>query len=124
LIARGRNPRPWLGVSLMPLNRRAANQLGVSASAGLIVGNVYPGSGAALAGLRGAIMQDSFNGVVIQQLGDVILAVDGQAVASTEDLQNALKSKKPGQNVDVEILRQNRRASITVKLGTLPQEYR
>jgi S1-C subfamily serine protease len=124
LIAKGRNPRPWLGVSLMPLNRRAASQLGVSATSGLIVGQVYQGSGAAQAGLRGAIMQDSFSGVVIQQLGDVILAIDGQPVATADDLQNALKNKKPGQTVDVEVLRQNRRASITVKLGELPQEYR
>jgi S1-C subfamily serine protease len=124
LIAKGRISRPWLGVSLMPLNRRAATQLGVSVTAGLIVGNVYPGSGAAQAGLRGAVIQDSYNGVVIQQLGDVILAVDGQPVASTDDLQNALKSKRPGQTADVEILRQNRRASVTVKLGELPQEYR
>jgi S1-C subfamily serine protease len=124
LIAKGRILRPWLGVSLMPLNRRAATQLGVSVTAGLIVGNVYPGSGAAQAGLRGAVIQDSYNGVVIQQLGDVILAVDGQPVASTDDLQNALKSKRPGQTADVEILRQNRRASVTVKLGELPQEYR
>jgi S1-C subfamily serine protease len=124
LIAKGRVSRPWLGVSLMPLNRRAATQLGVSVTAGLIVGNVYPGSGAAQAGLRGAVIQDSYNGVVIQQLGDVILAVDGQPVASTDDLQNALKSKRPGQTADVEILRQNRRASVTVKLGELPQEYR
>jgi len=124
LIAKGRISRPWLGVSLMPLNRRAATQLGVSVTAGLIVGNVYPGSGAAQAGLRGAVIQDSYNGVVIQQLGDVILAVDGQPVASTDDLQNALKNKRPGQTADVEILRQNRRASVTVKLGELPQEYR
>jgi S1-C subfamily serine protease len=124
LIAKGRVSRPWLGVSLMPLNRRAANQLGVPVSSGLIVGKVYSGSGAAQAGLRGAVIQESYNGVIIQQLGDVILAVDGQPVASTEDLQNALKNKRPGQTADVEVLRQNRRASITVKLSELPQEYR
>jgi S1-C subfamily serine protease len=124
LIARGRFARPWLGVSLMPLNRRAASQLGLSVTSGLIVGNVYNGSGAAQAGLRSAVVQESFNGIVIQQLGDVILSVDGQAVANTDDLQRALKDKRPGQTVDLEILRQNRRASITVKLGELPQEYR
>ncbi len=57
LIAKGRVSRSWLGVSLMPLNRRAAAQLGVSVNSGLIVGNVYAGSGAALAGLRGAVVQ-------------------------------------------------------------------
>jgi putative serine protease PepD len=124
LIAKGRVSRPWLGVSLMPLNRRAATQLGLSVNSGLIVGSVYNGSGAAQAGLRGAVMQDSYNGVVIQQVNDVILTVDGQPVASTDDLQNALKDKKPGQVVELEILRQNRRASISVKLGELPQEYR
>jgi S1-C subfamily serine protease len=122
LIATG--ARPWLGVSLMPLNRRAATQLGLPVTSGLIVGNVYNGSGAAQAGLRSAVVQESYNGLVIQQIGDVILSVDGQAVASTDDLQTALKGKRPGQMVSLEILRQNRRASISVKLGELPQEYK
>lgn len=124
LIAKGHVARPWLGVSLMPLNPRAARQLGVSVDSGLIVGRVYPGSGAAQAGMRGAVVQESFSGVIIQQLGDIILAVDGQPIASTDDLQKALKPKRPGQTADVEVLRQNRRASITVKLSELPQQER
>jgi putative serine protease PepD len=125
LIAKGHISRPWMGVSLMPLSARSARQLGLSVDKGLIVGNVYRGSGAAQAGLRGSVIQETaFGGTILQQLGDVILAVNGQTVTNTDDLQNALKDKRPGQAVDVEILRQNRRASISVTLSELPQEYR
>src|SRR5262249_7197582 len=56
LIAKGRVTRPWLGVSLMPLPARVARQLGLSVDSGLLVGDVYRNSGAAQAGLRGAVI--------------------------------------------------------------------
>jgi S1-C subfamily serine protease len=125
LIAKGHISRPWLGVSLMPLPARSARQLGLSVDKGLIVGEVYRGSGAAQAGLRGSVIQETaFGGTILQQLGDIILTVSSQPVANTDDLQNALKDKRPGQKVDVEILRQNRRVSITLTLSEMPQEYR
>ncbi|MBI3652522.1 MAG: trypsin-like peptidase domain-containing protein [Acidobacteria bacterium] len=125
LIAKGHIARPWMGVSLMPLNPRSARQLGLAVDKGLIVGNVYRGSGAAQAGLRASVVQDTaWGNTVLQQLGDVILTVNGQTVASTDDLQTALKDKRPGQTVEVEILRQNRRINLTLTLSELPQEYR
>src|SRR5262249_12002650 len=124
LIARGRVTRPWLGVSLMPLQPRTARQLGLSVDSGLIIGDVYRNSGAAQAGLRGAVIdQDVWGNIGLRQLGDIIVGVDGQPVTSTDDLQNALKDKKPGQTVSVEVLRQNRRATIPVRLTDTPDQY-
>src|SRR5262249_39636380 len=125
LIAQGRVSRPWLGVSLMPLQARTARQLGLSVDSGLIIGDVYRNSGAAQAGLRGAVIdQDVWGNIGLRQLGDVIIGVDGQPVTSTDDLQNALKDKKPGQTVSVEVLRQNRRTTVPVRLTDTPDQYR
>src|SRR5262249_35030617 len=125
LIAKGRVTRPWLGVSLMPLPARVARQLGLSVDSGLLVGDVYRNSGAARAGLRGAVIdQDVWGNIALRQLGDIIIGVDGQPVASTDDLQNALKDKKPGQTVSVEVLRQNRRTTVPVRLTDTPDQYR
>src|SRR5262245_9687406 len=86
LIARGRVTRPWLGVSLMPLQPRTARQLGLSVDSGLIIGDVYRNSGAAQAGLRGAVIdQDVWGNIGPRQLGDIIVGVDGQPVTSTDD---------------------------------------
>lgn len=125
LIAKGYVSRPWLGVSIMPLNRSTARRLGLTVNEGLIIGDVFRGSGAATAGLRGAqINEDIFGRVMLQSIGDVMLAVAGQQVRNAEDLQNALKDKKAGQTVDVDILREGRRMTVPVRLGEIPADAR
>lgn len=126
LLSKGYVSRPWLGIaSTMPLDRNIARRLGLTVEQGLIVGDVARGSGAAAAGLRGAVVRESiWGGVVLQQLGDVVLAVDGRKVTNTEDLQNALQDKKPGQAVDVEILRAGSKQTVSVRLSERPPELR
>jgi putative serine protease PepD len=125
IISKGYVSRPWLGVQTMPLNRRIARAFDLPVEEGIIVGDVYRGSGAAAAGIRGAVVRESiWGGVSLQQLGDVVLSVAGRKVANTDDLQNALQDKKPGETVDVEILRQGRRATVPVRLSERPVEER
>ena len=124
IISKGYVSRPWLGVSTLPLNKRIARAFDLPAEEGIIVGDVYRNSGAASAGLRGAVVRDSIYGASLQQLGDVILTVSGRKVASTDDLQNALQDKKPGETVDIEILRDKRRVTVPVRLSERPPEQR
>src|SRR5262249_8053065 len=113
------------GVGSVPLNASIAQQLDLPVDKGLIVSNVSRGSGAAAAGIRGAIIRESiWGGAALQQLGDIILAVDGRSVASTEELQRALDDKQPGQTVQVDILRQSRRITVPVRLGERPRDER
>jgi serine protease Do len=65
------------GMSVEPLTRETARQLGVEATAGVVVREVQESGRAAEAGLRS---------------GDVIEQVDGKAVQSAEALQSALKN--------------------------------
>ena len=64
------------GLGVEPLTRERARELGVSATAGVVVVDVQPSSRAADAGLRA---------------GDVITEVDRQPVNSVEALRSALK---------------------------------
>ena len=53
--------------------------------------------------------------------GDVILEVDGQPVPSSEDLSLLLAGHKPGDRIQLTIVRQNgQRATVTVTLGSEP----
>ena len=109
----------------MPLDRRISRSYGLPVEQGLLVGEVYRGSGASSAGLKGAVVRESvFGGAVLQQIGDVILSIDGQKVASTDDLQNALQDKKPGQTVEVELLRGGQRITVPIRLSERPAELR
>ncbi len=65
------------GMSVEPLTREIARELGVEATSGVVIREVQPTGRAAEAGLKS---------------GDVIEQVDGKAVASADALRSALKS--------------------------------
>jgi S1-C subfamily serine protease len=108
LIRYGRVQRPTLGIELAP--EGFAQRLGLE---GAVIYRVAPGSGAAAAGLRG-LGQDSRGRV---ELGDVIVTLNGTAVASSGDLLLALENQKAGATVRVGLLRGNRRVEVPVRLG-------
>jgi len=108
LIRYGRVQRPTLGVELAP--ETWGQRLGIE---GAVIYRVDRGTGAEKAGLQG-IRRAAFGRV---QLGDVILTVDGQPVASSGGLLVALEGKKAGQTVRVGVLRDNRKVEVPVQLG-------
>lgn len=52
---------------------------------------------------------------------DIIQQVDGQAVETPEDLVKLIRAKKPGDEVDIQLLRDGKKQAIKVKLGTAPK---
>lgn len=111
LISKGRIERPTLGVDIV-----SAQAVNLDVEGALIM-RVRPGSGAERAGLRGTI-RDRFGRV---RLGDIIVELEGQPVRSTDDLSLALDRRREGETVRVTVIREGRRESIEVRLGS-PQE--
>lgn len=72
---------------------------------GALVGNVAQGSPAAAAGI---------------QQGDVITAVNGQAITGESDLLVALAHAKPGQTVTITLNRNGQAVTVHATLGELP----
>ena len=68
---------------------------------GAKVGEVTPGSGAALAGI---------------QDGDVITAIDGDVIADPTELIVSIRSNAPGDSVELTVLRDGRTQDVTVEL--------
>jgi S1-C subfamily serine protease len=50
------------------------------------------------------------------ELGDIIVAVDGQPVETIDDMMDIMERHKVGDRVTVEVLRNNRRVAIEVTL--------
>ena len=99
LIAQGRYAPPSLGiVADESVNRAVAREFDVK---GVAVLRVHPGSAAEAAGLRG--LQVGIDNSVVP--GDVIVAIDGRAVASVDDLLAALDDHRIGDKVDVKVWR-------------------
>jgi S1-C subfamily serine protease len=108
LLLYGRVRRPTLGVQLAPEGVMRDLRL-----EGALVMGVVDGSGAERAGLE-ATRRDRLGRVV---LGDVIVAVDGEAVTSGGDLLLALETRQAGETVAVTVLRDGRRRELRVELG-------
>jgi serine protease Do len=102
LIENGYVTRAWLGIAMTNVDDAAAERFGMKAPSGVIVQEVMDDSPAQKAGL--------------QQL-DVILKIDGQEMNSSNELQNFIAMKKPGETADLSVLRKNRTISVPVKLG-------
>jgi S1-C subfamily serine protease len=89
---------------------------------GLLVQRVEPGMPAAEAGLRGASRRAIVGNYPVGIGGDLITAIDGQAVDGNASLQHAMNRKHGGDWMDLTVYREGRKMQIRVKLGSAPQE--
>jgi S1-C subfamily serine protease len=103
LIA-GRPTEAKLGVkSPMYSTYRLDGEFGYAS--GAIVTEVVAGMGAAAAGLRPFKVRPTQRGGAIEQYGDVIVAIDGKEVRSFDELPRVLGNRKPGDSVNVTVVR-------------------
>jgi len=117
LKAHGRVDHPLLGVLGRSVNTQIANQFQLAAQRGVLVERVISGSGAEIAGLRGATTRVVVEGESYQLGGDLIVRAGGQDVASTERLREIVSEHRPGDTLPVEYYRGSERRSADVKLG-------
>lgn len=109
LIQYGKIRRPVLGVELLPGNT-AQERLGLS---GALIMNIIEGKGAEAAGLKATTR--SRNGQIV--LGDLIVGVNGVKISNNSDLVLALEDYKPGDIVDIEFIRNDKKEGRQVKLS-------
>ncbi len=122
LIEDGQVAHPWLGLSGGTLDAATIRALGLpEETRGVVVATVIDGGPAASAGLRGATRQVTVDGQVVTVGGDIILAIDGQAVADFDDLLTYIVQRaEVGQQVNLRVLRDGDVRDIPVVLGARP----
>jgi S1-C subfamily serine protease len=120
LIKHGKVEHPFLGIEGKTLQPNIGRLFHLPVTSGVLVASVRPGSGAAKAGLKSATSQVTVEGESWPAGGDVIVKLDGVTVPSIERLVDLIASKKPGDKIDVEVVRGNSRIHLNVKLGRQP----
>ena len=104
--------RPWLGISGVAVSPELTEAEGIPS--GVYVTGVFGGSPAEDAGLLGFATLGG-NGA-----GDVITAVDGEPVASMEDMVSHFNRLDPGASVTLSIFRSGRNDKVPVTLAEWP----
>jgi S1-C subfamily serine protease len=100
---KGRVERAYLGVTTATVDPT----LNLRVDRGAYVQDLVPGAPAEEGGLRP---------------GDIIVKADGKPVESTEDIGELVDSRKPGDSVKVEVVRQGDRETLDVELGRRPDQ--
>jgi len=120
LAANGRVVYAYLGVTTENMTPTLARHLGYRVTRGAIIASVKTGSPAAGARLHGASGEETFNGQTVSRGGDVIVAIDGRAVSSADDVVRTVSEKLPGQLAALTILRAGQERVVRVRLGARP----
>ncbi|MCZ7589519.1 MAG: trypsin-like peptidase domain-containing protein [Gaiella sp.] len=121
LLEDGRVDRAFLGVTLQEISPDVAAVLRLPTDKGVLVGTVKPGSPAAKAGLKGGSTQVVVAGESYQLGGDMIVAIDGKAVATIDALRGAITAHKPGDRARLTVVdADGKRKRVAVELGRMP----
>jgi S1-C subfamily serine protease len=88
-----------------------------------LIAQVTPGQSAERAGLRGGSRRVQVGNYVILTGGDILTAMDGNALRGTEDMVKYLETKtKVGQTVSLTILRDGKELNIQAQLSEQPRD--
>jgi len=121
LISEGEYKHPWIGISGRDIDLDMANALGLKDALGFLIITVVEDSPASDAGLIGSDKTIEVEGRDYPVGGDIILAVDGIDVRKIDDILIHLQRVKIiGDEMDLEILRENRTTNVTIILQERP----
>jgi Do/DeqQ family serine protease len=107
LIKQGKVVRPWLGISVQDLTSEMIEHFKIKEKEGVLIGQVYPGTGAEKAGLNS---------------GDIIKSVDEKAVKNVNELVKEIQKKKVGQKVKLNLIRDGKATVVEVTLTFMPEK--
>jgi len=104
---KGSVTRGWIGVQIQPVTPDIADSMGLKQATGALVAEPQTDSPAAKAGIKS---------------GDVITSVDGTAIHDARELARRIGTMSPGTTVKLGLIHEGQDKTVTLTLGTLPNE--
>jgi len=115
LIATGTAQHAQLGVTVVTIPAQSAARLGTAA--GVAVGTVQAGGAADTSGLKPSTGTRTIDGTAYPTGGDVVVAIDGVPVTTSEQLRGIIDGHRPGDRVTLTVSRGSETRTVSVKLG-------
>jgi serine protease Do len=104
---KGSVTRGWIGVQIQNVTPDIADSMNLKQVTGALVSEPQKDSPAAKSGI---------------QSGDVITSVDGNAIHDAHDLARRIGAMSPGATIKLGMIHQGQEKTVTLTLGTLPNE--
>jgi S1-C subfamily serine protease len=118
----GRVRRPSLDISTLAVGPDIAEQIGLPVDYGLLIERVLPNGAAEKAGLHGGTQRAYQGNTPVMLGGDLIVGMDGQDIATPQDLAGAMNSHRTGDVVTLTIFRGKKRMDVKVKLNDASEQ--
>jgi serine protease Do len=107
-LEKGKVTRGWLGVSIQEVTDDIAKSFKLKDAKGALVAEVMENTPAEKGGL---------------ERGDIIVSFDGNEVETPNELQRIVASTPPDKRVKVKVVRDGKAKTLTVKVGSMPEEF-
>jgi serine protease Do len=105
IVQKGKVVRGFLGVTIQDITPDLAESFKLKDTRGVLIPDISPDSAAAKAGLKA---------------GDIVVEFDGKPVEKAAEFQRRVAMKKPGSEVELTILRDGKKQTLTAKLEERP----
>jgi S1-C subfamily serine protease len=122
LETKGEVEHAFLGISGGTITPELAKALNLPVEQGVIVQQVVKDGPADKAGLEAGDTSATINGEEVRLGGDIITEANGKPVKSMEELVEAIQDSKPGDTLELKILRGGDEKTANVTLGTQPKK--
>jgi len=122
IVNEGRVVRGWIDIHGIAMNERLARAAGRPAVPGILITRTLPGGNADAAGVRdgrdGRVVRHGGHRVPVE--GDILVAINDDAVGNVAELLASLEASRPGDRVRLTLLRGNETIQRELVLGERP----
>jgi S1-C subfamily serine protease len=120
----GKVEHAYLGIDGGSITPALAKAVNLPVEEGVLVAEVVKGGPADKAGLQGGSTEATIEGASFKLGGDIITEVNGKPIGSMEAVIEAVNAAKPGEKMELTILRHGETKKVDVTLGNRPNSVR
>jgi serine protease Do len=115
--------RPALGINGINITPELAERMNLTQSQkGFLVEDIISGGPADIAGIKGGYKVANINGSDFNLGGDILVGIDEIDVNTLKDIQSYLDTKKVGDTVQIQVIRDGQQIAVPLTLGKIQSE--